>query len=437
MRLLPHCARPAVWLLAGLLLRPPPAVAEADGGAMITIGPEWSVVREMREVDFSGGERDLLLDLPAQADLASLNISGTRSPVRLLSWTLAPAAPSRAPAGGPALRAGPEGYGWDAAAVAPPAEGLQQVRCRLASSPGRTREVEVFYRTRGMAWRCNYEITVRGDISNYLEPIALDIDGRITVSNGTGRAFPEARLELVGEDPAPAGPLDRARAAPGLLLLDDDSPLADLWRHQLAPDRVPYVYALPASVSLPARGSTSAHLVTARRKPAERLYAMNSDDFELGASGPWRALRRFLTFRNDASFGLGPPLPPGPALIYMGAVRGALYQRAWIGHTAAQGEIRIDLGPAPGVTGVRRSQGRTLSAAGFTEESVDLQLANALPSAVLVEIVERPPVPLAWDVTRSSRPYDMRARRLHYRVQLEARSETAISYTVRVTEPEL
>lgn len=417
-------------LAAGVALH---AHAQDAREVCLTIGPEWSVVREVRDVAFAAAETDLVISVPAAADLTTLNVTGRRSPVRLLSWSLAerPAAFARAPA----LRATSSGF-ETVSAEAVSAGPLPRVRCRLSGVPGRSREVEIFYRTRDLSWRCQYEITVRGDVANYLEPLSLDMDCRVVLSNATARSFSDARVMLVAEDPAPQVRLDRARAAPGLLMLDDDSPLADLWRHQPEREGVSYDYALPQSVTLPAHAAVMAPWVTVRRKPAERLYSLDAEEFEIGSGSTWRPLRRFLTFRNEAGFGLGQPLPSGPALIYLGAVRGALYQRAWIPHTAVNSEIRIDLGPATGVTGTRRSQGRNVSAAGFTEETVDIQVANALPSAVNVELVERPPVPLAWDVTRSSRPYELRDRRLLYRLQVDTRSEEELSYTVRVTEPE-
>jgi len=54
---------------------------------------------------------------------------------------------------------------------------------------------------------------------------------------------------------------------------------------------------------------------------------------------------------------------------------------------------------------------------------------------VKVELVERPPVPLAWSLVRSSRSCERRAEGLEYRMEMAARSEIDITYTVRLTEP--
>lgn len=428
---------PAALLLLALLL-PRAATGQDDpGDVALTIGPSWTVVREVRAIDFSSTEQDVVLDLPIEADLSTLAVTGERGSVRLVSWERVRA--GRLPEPPSRVSLVPVGDGFavrDARGeTARPAAG--RVRCRLATTLARKRNVVVQYQVGGLSWRAQYEATIRGDIANHLEALSLDMDARVIVSNGTSTVFPRARVALVGEDrPAPARAAQTGRA-PGFLLLDDDSALADLWREPEPRPSVPHRYELPDRLTLAAAGETAARLASVRRKPAERLYFMDSADFAVDAQGPWRPLTRYLTFRNDSDYGLGRALPPGPALIYLSGPRGALYQRALIGHTPANAEIRIDLGRSGGVTATRRSQGRRVSTVGFNEETVEIQLANVLPSAVFVEVIERPPVPLAWDVTRSSRPYELVARRLRYNLQMDARSETMITYTVRLTEPEM
>lgn len=415
--------------------------ASARGGAVdvpapratfLTIGPGWAVVREEVELALAQEQQDVDLEVPAEADLATLSIADARGSVRLVSWQRLPAAsPSTAPL---AVRGDEDGYRLVGRSPAP--RGLR-VRCRVETPQPRTRAVEVVYGLTGVTWQAHYEISVRGDVGNYLEPVSLDLAGRVTISNGASRAFRAARVTLVGGDPQIPDRTQRAARDPGILMLDDESPLADIWRGRAPAPTVPYVYPLERPVDLPALASVSVALVDAQRKPGERLYVMDSDDVDLDAPGPWRPLTRLLTFRNDPSYGLGRALPAGPALVYLGGARGALYQQAWLGHTAANGEIRINLGRTEGVTGARRRQGGEVSSAGFQEETVEIRLANALPSPVRVEVAERPPVPLAWAVTRSSRPYELQARRLHYAVELDGRSEAAFTYTVRLTQPEM
>lgn len=442
MRRLPSIAarsRPAAGVRRGLLLllaasaaAVAATVAPPPRETSLAIGPTWAVVRDEVDVTFAREQEEVEFAIPVEADLSTLSITDARGSVRLLSWRRLPAAtPSTAPL---AAWGDEQGYHLSRSEAAPPGG---RVRCLLETAQVRSRPLDVVYGVTGVSWRAHYEISIRGDVANYLEPMSLDLAGRVTLSNGTTRAFAPAHVLLVGEDPRAPDRVQRSARDPGILMLDDESPLADIWRGRPQAPPVPYQYPLSEPVNLPALSEVSVPVVNAQRTPAERLYVMNADEFDVDAPGPWRPLTRLLTFRNDPAAGMGQALPPGPVLIYLGGVRGALYQQARLRHTAANGEIRIDLGRTEGVTGVRRSQGRETSSAGFREQTVEIQVANALPSPVRVEVVERPPVPLAWAVTRSSKPYELLARRLRYSVEVEGRSEQTISYTVRLTEPEM
>lgn len=409
-----------------LLMFPAAVTAEAEVVARdirLMVGAPRSVVRELREITFTSEVSEVVLEgLPATADLTTLQVGSRRQGINLLSWQRVPAVlPVRSGLGwrpGEPLRPLPE--------VAPGAA----VRCCLETASLRTRAVEVVYQVEGLSWRADYEITIRGDIANHLEPLSLDLVGHVVISNSTGRAFPSARVLLVGSEGADGpGPDD-----PGALMLDDWSPLADLWRAIPAEPGQTYDYPLEQEVEVPALGEVTVRMAATRRQAADRLYSMEGEGFSIG-EGPGRELTQFLVLRNDAGHGLGMPLPPGEALIYLGGARGAAYQQARLSHTKRNDELRISLGPARGVTARRLAEARTPGTAGLPEQIITLKLANTLPTAIHAEVVERPPVPLAWDVVRSSNPYERRGQSLFFALQVEARSEAEITYTVRLSEP--
>lgn len=412
-------------MLLLLALAPGPAPAEVVArDVRLMIGGARSVVRELREITFTSEVSEVVLEgLPATADLTTLQVGSSRQGITLQSWQRVPAEQPASTGlvwrSGQPLRPVPE--------VAPGAA----VRCRLETASLRTRWIEVVYQMEGLAWRADYEITIRGDIANHLEPLSLDLVAHMVISNTTGRAFPDARVLLVGRDQtAEAEP-----GAPGVLMLDDWSPLADLWRSIPAEPGLTYDYPLEKAVDVPALGEATVRLAATRRQPAERLYSMQGEGFSTSDLGPGRELTRFLVMRNDSGHGLGMPLPPGEALIYLGGPRGAAYQQARLSHTKRNDELRIRLGTARGVTASRFAEARTPGTAGLPEQTITLKLANTLPTAVNVEVVERPPVPLAWDMVRSSSPYERRGQRLFFSLQVKERSEADITYTVRLSEP--
>ena len=393
----------------------------------LMIGSPRSVVRELRDVALTSQVCDVVLEgIPAEADLQTLQVGGERQGVTLLDWRrLPPPAPAVKP--GSKLR-------WEPGAAWPPNGSPREageVVCRLETANPKTRTLEVAYQIEGLSWEVDYAITIRGDITQHREPVSLDLLGRVVVSNRTRHAFPEARLVLVGE----RGWDTPVRDEPGMLMLDDWSPLADLWRPMPPAPAMSHDYRLDAPLSIPAGGSVSAPLVEARRQPAERIYQLEGADLSLDASGPWRPLNQLLVLRNVSGHGLGRALPQGRALVYLGGVRGGPFQEAWLAHTEPGGQLRISLGPAPGVTANRLANRRSPGTAGLPEQTVTLKVANALPTPVKVEVLERPPVPLAWDLVRSSLACERRGQTLRYEGEIEKRSELEITYTLRLMEP--
>jgi hypothetical protein len=415
-------------LIAGLILHG----ARAEDFSVPTrtrlmVGRGASVVVEEHEIAFTTRDARFRIRVPAGIDPASLAIVDPAGRARVVEtrWReLMPPAPSAEAVAFGAF--GARGGGTDAD---------REVEVLVRSSDTRARVLEAIYTTDALDWSVRYELSVRGDIANYLEPLSADLEGRFFISNGLARTFANARVLMRGPD-ALDPKRDLSPPARGFLSLDPDSPLADLWRPRPPVGRTPQLYPAPEAVTLPAGAISAVRFVAARRVATERVFLFDGAEISTTPAGAPRPLRQLLSLRNDRRVGLGAPLPPGWVTVIAGAGRASLRQQAQLSHTPAGGWIRIDLGPVLEVGGARRSLGRTVSKAGFAEEAFELRIVNLLPSAVRVEIVERPPAPLAWDVVRCSRAYEVVGRRLRMNVDIPPRSEERISYAVRVVEPE-
>ena len=392
----------------------------------LMIGPGHAVVSETHSIPFARRDESLLLELPAEAERDSLSVSGESGLVRLMEARWLAAAPA------PAFSGSIEWPSKRVSSAIADSRTEARVLCSLRTDEIREHVIEVRYSVSNLSWRAHYEVNIRGDIANQLEPLSLDLEARYLVSNGLARALRATSLALIGPDRVVPAPPRRS----GFLSLDPDSPLADRWRQGKPQPEVPQLYRVERPVFLAAGQVTSVRFASARRMPTERSYELDSDRVPVGSASAWKPLRQILSFQNGQRAGLGFPLPPGTALITAGGGRMGVRQEALLDHTPAGGVIRMDMGDAAGVIGARRSLGRQISSTGYPEETIELAIANNVPSAVRVSVREKPPVPLAWDVLRSSRKYEIRARRLHYDLQLNARSEEVISYTVRLTEPE-
>ncbi len=418
----------ARWVLAGsvssLGVFAQPFAAPTQ--TRIMVGPESSVILEDYQPALSARESSFILQLPAGVDPSTLVVTDPSGRAKISELRV------RAPAADSQLVSRVD---WKVPASTPDIELARPVEVVVRSTDSRPRPLEALYTTDRMSWRARYDVTVRGDVANHLEPLSVDLDGRYYISNGLARTFESARVVVRGPD-VPLIDASPARNPRGFLALDEDSPLADLWRARPPTARPPQVYAVPDAATLHGGQVTAIRFVSARRMAADRVYVLDSDEIPLSAAANPRPLRQWLSLRNERRAGLGIPLPPGVATVVAGAGRASIRQDALLNHTPAGGRLRVDLGPSAAVLGARRSMGRNVAKSGFTEETVELRIVNQLPSAVRVEVVERPPVPLAWDVVRSSRPYEVIARRIQLELNVPARSEERITYTVRLTEPE-
>ncbi len=375
----------------------------------LTIGEGWAVVREMRRFDLAPGEQDLLLEgIPEQADLSSLTIRTRRLPVDVLDWQRVDrgAGSTVAPSDAESLIITPDGVIHGAATPSAQASFSRKdgpVRCRVRIPVGGARSLEVVYRVEGMQWTSYYQVFIRGEPDGLDESVALDLTGFVRIDNPTGRSFTNTLVRLVGADPRlPREPERRA----GFLMLAD-TPLADLWKAQDVDPPPEFVYRMPRRVNIPSHAETEVHFIASHRIPASRLYVMDSTEVALSMTGAFRPLHQYLVFKNTAANRLGWILPPGPVEVFHGVTRRTMRLPGFLPHTPMNREIRVHLGKAEDVLGMRRSVRRTELQFGHYEETFQLTVENQRPRAIALEIHERPPLTLTWDVQRASEEYEL------------------------------
>ena len=404
-------------------------------GTHLCIGRDHAVVRERRTVIVPAGEGEFTLDgIPPEAELSSLVLRSRRVAVELLEWRRE--GPAAAGTGAdPSLAVSADGsrVTWARGEGAPAAGAASSVRCR-ASSPveNRPMDVEVSYVLPGMGWSASYQVGVRGEEKGETEPVSVDLTGLVRIENCTSQAFEDATVLLVGAPGLPAPPKD-----PGFPMVDEESPLADLWRPMPPEPATEFEYALPDRVTVPARGGTDVVLVRTLRTPAARLYRMAAEDFPVGVEGKDAPLRKVLAVRNTAGNRMGMSLPPGKVQVFLGGMRTHLLQEAWFQRTPPNGEIRIDLGAAGDVRGLRVAGGRTPEVAGYFEQVFVLSLGNRLDAAIRAEVDEKPPLSLEWDIVSATKPYREEDRRLVFETEIGPRGQETIEYRLRIRRPGL
>jgi len=415
----PFCRRAA---LVALVL----AGARAGGAepARLTVGQGQAWVREFfppsgeKEID-----RLVWTNPPAQLDLDTLQVWNVRRPWPLREWgwlddaTPGPAAADDAP------------VVWRPRRDPPPPPARNRLEIRLAQPLSHAMGHSLAYRLPDFDWSAFYRVVVRGVGPTAIEAVQVDLAGYLRIRNGTAAAFPGARVSVVGTDEARQPPPKPF----GLLALNPDTALTDRWLLPPAAEPlVPAVYPLQAEADIPAAGLAEIQFAHVVRKPAQIAHVCDSDEIPAPTRQGGQPLRRVLLVPNAAAMGLGFPLPPGEAHVFLGAARGAPFQTGRALHTPFPGTFRLDLGPVETVRASRQLLEEKPLPEGARQADYSVVLVNDLASPVRIQVVEKPATPMQWSLVRSSLPCTETTRSLQFELTLPPQSTKTITYRLRL-----
>lgn len=412
----------AALLLAGRL----PARAEP---VRLTVchGQTW--VREFfppsgaKEID-----RIVWTNPPAQIDLDTLQVWNVRRPWPIRDWRWLDDATSLAETE-PAVPADAGPLVWRPRPEPPPPPARDRLEIRLAQPLSDAMGHSLTYRLPDFDWSAFYRVVVRGIGPTSIESVQVDLAGYLRIRNGTAAAFPGARVSVVGTDKAlqpPPKPF-------GLLDLNPDTALTDLW---LAPPAteplVPAVYPLQTEAAILPGGTAEIQFARVIRKPAQIAHVCDSDEIPAPTRQGGLPLRRVLLVPNVAAMGLGFPLPPGEAQVFLGTARGDPFQSGRALHTSFPGTLRFDLGPVETVRASRQAREEKPLADGSRQADCSVVLVNDLASPVHVQVIEKPATPMQWSLVRSSIPCTETTGSLLFELTLPPQSAKTITYRLRL-----
>ncbi len=286
------------------------------------------------------------------------------------------------------------------------------------------------YRLPDFHWRAFYRVIVRGIGPESIESVQVDLDAFLQIQNNTAAAFLDARVAIVGPDESllpPPKPF-------GLLALDHDNPLSDLWRQPPTPEPlVPATYPLDVDARIPAHGQAEVRFARVTRKPAQILHVCHSAVIQAPTPQGGRPLQRVLQIPNTAAMGLGFALPPGRADLFLGAARGAPFQSGRVRHTPFPGTLELDLGTVETVRATRQMGVEEPLPEGSRQVDYTITLTNGLTSPVRIQVIEQPRTPAQWNLVRSSVPCTLSTRELTFNLTLPPNSSRAITYRLRLS----
>ncbi|MDR0274392.1 MAG: DUF4139 domain-containing protein [Burkholderiaceae bacterium] len=297
----------------------------------------------------------------------------------------------------------------------------------LDSNKGGAQRAELSYLSGGLSWKADYVASLADDEKT------LDLAGWVTLTNQSGAAYENTKLQLVAGDvnrvreefPKLAAPMDltRYKAAE-----------APMQREQLFEY---HLYTLGQPTTLRDQQTKQVALLSAARVSVQKEYRMEGaqywyyEETKTPERGDKRGVEVFIQFDNKGG-DLGQPLPKGTVRVYKKDKEGRplFIGEDRIDHTPKNEQVRLKLGKAFDITGNwKRTDFSRISKRVF-EQEIAIELSNAKSEPVTVRVVE--PVPGDWKMLKESHPHiKSSASSALWDIPVPAEGKTTLTYRVR------
>ncbi len=300
----------------------------------------------------------------------------------------------------------------------------------LDNRGGSQHRVEASYLAAKLAWSADYVLTVaRNDT-------AADLDGWVTVVNGSGTAFRNARLQLV------AGELNRVRAAFGKAMQDNmayaraaEAPAAPMAQEAFSDY---HLYTLERKTSVNNNETKQVSMLNATGFPVRKRYVVDGQSYYYRNPHPGAPVKDqvqvFYELKNEQKLGLGMPMPSGIVRVYQSDSKGGVQfvGEDRIDHTPKDETINLKIGSAFDVTSERKQTDFEKIATNVYELEYEITLKNHKAVPVVVEVNE--PVGGSWRMVRSSFEWTKTsAWAAQFAVPIAVDGTSVLRYRLRVT----
>jgi hypothetical protein len=291
-------------------------------------------------------------------------------------------------------------------------------------------KLELSYLTGGLSWRADYVAELNADDDR------LDLNGWVTLTNQSGAAYPNARLQLV------AGDLNRVResqpVARPLAMAAKAADAAEMRQEALFEY---HLYTLQRPTTLAQNQTKQVALMSATRVPVDKSFLLEGANYyysgQVSELGQKMKVAVFVDFRNKGE-GLGIPLPRGVIRVYKKDSQGnaQFVGEDRIDHTPKNENVRLKLGEAFDLTADKKQTAfQKLAGSGrynyVFESAYEIVLKNAKPEAVTVTV--REPMPGDWTMLSESQPHTKVASGMaEWQVKVPAEGQTTLTWRVRV-----
>jgi hypothetical protein len=290
--------------------------------------------------------------------------------------------------------------------------------------------VEASYLARSLAWNADYVLTVARDDK------AADLNGWVTLTNGSGTAFKNAKLQLV------AGDLNRVRQQLNKMMdRAERAPMAAAAESRMAEESFSdyHLYTMGRKTTINNSQTKQVSLLEGTDVPVIKRYVVEGQNYyyhnQMHPGSPIKdSVQVFYEFRNEEKAGLGMPMPAGVLRVYQQDAKGGVQfvGEDRIMHTPKDETLNVKIGNAFDVICERKQIDFEKIAANVYEFEYEITLRNHKASAISVEVNE--PVGGTWRMITSSHQWTKTsAWAAQFKVPVTADGTAVLKYRVRVT----
>ena len=300
----------------------------------------------------------------------------------------------------------------------------------LDNSGGTRHRVEASYLAGSLSWNADYVLTVARDEKS------ADVDGWVTVTNGSGTSFKNARLQLV------AGDVNRVKQQLNELASMDEVRV----RRAEAPPAMSqesfsdyHLYTLARKTTINNAETKQVSMLGATGFPVRKRYAVEGQSiYYRNAQHPGAPLKDvvqvFYEFKNEAKAGLGMPMPAGNVRVYQADSKGGVQfvGEDRIDHTPKDETLDLKIGNAFDVTCERNQIDFEKVGPNVYEMEYAITLRNHKTAPITVDVNE--PIGGTWRMLSSSHEWTKTAAfAAQFTVPVAVDGTSTLKYRVRVT----
>ncbi len=299
----------------------------------------------------------------------------------------------------------------------------------LSNTGAAQHRVEASYLAGQLAWNADYVLTVARDDK------AADIDGWVTLKNGSGTSFKNASLQLV------AGDLNRVREQIGRMMEDAKSLQRAEAPAPMAQESFSdyHLYTLGRKTTINNAETKQVSMLGATSFPIAKRYVVDGQSFYYrNAQHPGAPLKDlvqvYYQFKNEQTAGLGMPMPAGNVRVYQADSKGGIQfvGEDHIDHTPKDETLNIKIGNAFDVICERKQTDFEKIASGVYDVEYEITLRNHKAVPVTVEVNE--PIGGTWRMLQSTYQWTKTdAWAAQFKVPVPVDGVSTLRYRVRVT----